>query len=161
MCNCIPILPCMQNVSLWCWIFCPYILTCALKHQCQSTCILSHYERSRQRTYELMLPLCLFLFRCIFFRCFFYGGWSMHLPSFLFLTGNTIQTVWDFENKNKFWFIETLLPPQLYLVVFYQVILVNWTRITCSDFKRPLEVLLVSYHMFIPHGGVVINVLAW
>ena len=57
-----------------------------------------------------------------------------------------------------------LLPPQLYSVVFYQVILVKWTRITCSDFRRPSVLLLgscvVLYHMFIPHGGLVINVLA-
>ena len=57
-----------------------------------------------------------------------------------------------------------MLPPKLYLVVFYQVSLVNRTGITCSDF-RELSVLLpgsfvVSYHMFIPHGGIVINVLA-
>ena len=29
-----------------------------------------------------------------------------------------------------------MLPPKLYLVVFYQVSLVNWTRLTCSDFKK-------------------------
>ena len=56
-----------------------------------------------------------------------------------------------------------MLPPKLYLVVFYQVWLVNWTRITCSDFRRPSFLLLgnfvVLYHMFIPHGGIVINVL--
>ena len=34
-----------------------------------------------------------------------------------------------------------LLPPNLYLVVFYQVSLVNWTKIFCLDFKIPLEVL--------------------
>ena len=60
--------------------------------------------------------------------------------------------------------IKEVLPPKLYLVVFYQVSLVNWTGITYSDF-RELSVLLpgssvVSYHMFIPYGGVVINVLA-
>ena len=54
----------------------------------------------------------------------------------------------------------TLLPPKLYLVVFYQVSMVNRTRITCSDCKRPLEVLLGSACMFIPMGGTVINVLA-
>ena len=59
-----------------------------------------------------------------------------------------------------------MLPPKLYLVVFYQVILVNQTRLTCSDFKKDLwkyfwEVLVVPYHMFIPHEGIVINVLAW
>ena len=57
-----------------------------------------------------------------------------------------------------------MLPPKLYLVVFYQVSLVNRTRITCSDFREPSVLLLgsfvVLYHMFIPHGGVVINVLA-
>ena len=59
--------------------------------------------------------------------------------------------------------IAALLPPKLYLVVFDQVSLVNRTRITCSDFGRPLVLLLgslvVLYHMFIPHGGIVINVL--
>ena len=44
-----------------------------------------------------------------------------------------------------------LLPPKLYLVVFYQVILVNWTGLTCSDFKRPLEVLLGSACCIISH----------
>ena len=57
-----------------------------------------------------------------------------------------------------------MLPPKLYLVVFYKVSLVNWTGITCSDLRRPLDVLLevlvLSYHMFIPYGGIVINVLA-
>ena len=41
-------------------------------------------------------------------------------------------------------FHDRLLPPKLYLVVFYQVSLVNRTGLTCSDFKRPLEVLLGS-----------------
>ena len=55
-----------------------------------------------------------------------------------------------------------MLPPKLYLVVFFhQMSLVNRTRITCLDFRRPLEVLVVLYHMFIPHAGIVINVLAW
>ena len=57
-----------------------------------------------------------------------------------------------------------MLPPKLYLVVFYQVSLVNWTGLTCSDFREPSVLLpgsfVVSYHMFIPHGGVVINVIA-
>ena len=57
-----------------------------------------------------------------------------------------------------------LLPPKLYLVVFYEVSLVNWTRITCSEFREPsillLESFVILYHMFIPHGGIVINVLA-
>ena len=57
-----------------------------------------------------------------------------------------------------------LLPPKLYLVVFYQVSLVNRTGITCSDFREPSVLLpgsfIVSYHMFIPHGGIVIDVLA-
>ena len=39
---------------------------------------------------------------------------------------------------------KNLLPPKLYLVVFYQVILVNRTGLTCSDFRRPVEVLLGS-----------------
>ena len=49
------------------------------------------------------------------------------------------------------------LPPKLYLVVFYQVSLVNQTKMICSDFRRPLEVLVVLYHMFIPHRGDVIK----
>ena len=57
-----------------------------------------------------------------------------------------------------------VLPPKLYLVFFYQVSLVNQTRITCLDFRRPsvlfLGIFVVLYHMFIPHGGIVINVLA-
>ena len=44
-----------------------------------------------------------------------------------------------------------LLPPKLYLVVFYQVSMVNRTRITCSDFRRPLEVLLGSSCCTISH----------
>ena len=44
-----------------------------------------------------------------------------------------------------------MLPPKLYLVVFYQVILVNWTRITCSNLRRPLEVLLGSACCTISH----------
>ena len=47
-----------------------------------------------------------------------------------------------------------MLPPKLYLVVFYQVSLVNQTRIACSDFRRPSVLLLgnfvVIYPMFIP-----------
>ena len=45
----------------------------------------------------------------------------------------------------------TMLPPKLYLVVFYQVSLVNRTRITCSDFRRPVEVLLGSACCTISH----------
>ena len=56
-----------------------------------------------------------------------------------------------------------VLPPKLYLVVFYQVSLVNQKRITCSDFKRPFELLLGSACCTISHvhtpGGIVINVL--
>ena len=52
---------------------------------------------------------------------------------------------------------KVLLPPKLYLVVFYQVSLVNWIRITCSDFRRPSVLLLgsfvVLYHMFTPPWG--------
>ena len=45
-----------------------------------------------------------------------------------------------------------VLPPKLYLVVFfYQVILVNPTRITCSNFSRPSEVLLGSACCTISH----------
>src|SRR5713101_2467586 len=44
-----------------------------------------------------------------------------------------------------------MLPPKLYLVVFYQVSLVNRTRITCSDFIRSLEVLLGSACCTISH----------
>ena len=44
-----------------------------------------------------------------------------------------------------------MLPPKLYLVVVCQVSLVNWTRLTCSDFKRPLEVLLGSACCTISH----------
>ena len=44
-----------------------------------------------------------------------------------------------------------VLPPKLYLVVFYQVSLVNQTRITCSDLRRPLEVLLGSACCAISH----------
>ena len=39
------------------------------------------------------------------------------------------------------WYV---LPPKLYLVAYYQVSLVNRTKIFCSDFRRPLEVLLGS-----------------
>ena len=57
-----------------------------------------------------------------------------------------------------------MLPPKFYLVVFYQVSLVSRTRIICLDFREPLVLLLgsfvVLYNMFIPHGGIVINVLA-
>ena len=42
-------------------------------------------------------------------------------------------------------------------MVFYQVSLVNQTKIFCLDFKIPSEVLVVLYHMFIPRGGVVIK----
>ena len=41
---------------------------------------------------------------------------------------------WSYEEMSEI----DLLPPKLYLEVFYQVSLVNRTRITCSDFKRPL-----------------------
>ena len=50
-----------------------------------------------------------------------------------------------------------VLPPKLYLVVFYQVSPVNRTKMICSDFRRPSELLLgsvvVLYHMFIPPWG--------
>ena len=51
-----------------------------------------------------------------------------------------------------------VLPPKLYLVLFYQVSLVNWTGLTFSDFKRPLEVLLGSScctisHVHTPRGS--------
>ena len=49
--------------------------------------------------------------------------------------------------------LENVLPPKLYLVVFYQVSQVNRTKMICSDFRRPLEVLVVLYHMFIPPWG--------
>ena len=45
----------------------------------------------------------------------------------------------------------SVLPPKLYLVVFYQVSLVNRTRITCLDFKRRVEVLLGSACCTISH----------
>ena len=68
---------------------------------------------------------------------------------------------YDSIMKNQVW---EVLPPKVYLVVFYQVSLVNRTRITCSDFREPSVLLLGSFvvlcHMFIPHGGFVINVLA-
>ena len=44
-----------------------------------------------------------------------------------------------------------MLPPKLYLVVFYQVSLVNRTRITCSNFRRPSEVLMGSDCCTISH----------
>ena len=50
-----------------------------------------------------------------------------------------------------------MLPPNLYLVVFYQVSLVNRTKMICSYIRRPLEVLVVLHHMFIAHGGILIR----
>ena len=50
-----------------------------------------------------------------------------------------------------------MLPPKLYLMDFYQVSLVNQTKMICSEFRRPSEVLVVLYHMFIPYRGVVIK----
>ena len=47
--------------------------------------------------------------------------------------------------------IEDVLPPKLYLVVFYQVSLVNRTKMICSDFIRPSEVLLGSACCTISH----------
>ena len=44
-----------------------------------------------------------------------------------------------------------MLPPKLYLVVFYQVSLENRTKMICSDFKRPSEVLLGSACCTISH----------
>ena len=44
-----------------------------------------------------------------------------------------------------------MLPPKLYLVVFYQVSLVNRTGLTCLDFKRPVGVLLGSACCTISH----------
>ena len=44
-----------------------------------------------------------------------------------------------------------MLPPKLYLVVFYQVSLVNQTGITCLDLRRPVEVLLGSACCIISH----------
>ena len=50
-----------------------------------------------------------------------------------------------------------MLPPKFYLVVFYQVILVNRTKIfvrTSEDLQKCFwEVLVVLYHMFIPPWG--------
>ena len=59
------------------------------------------------------------------------------------------------EHTSRSW--SQMLPPKLYLVVFYQVSLVHQTKIFCSDFRRPSEVLAVLYHMFIPRRGVVIK----
>ena len=44
-----------------------------------------------------------------------------------------------------------LLLPKLYLVFFHQVIPVTRTRITCSNLRRPLEVLLGSACCNISH----------
>ena len=44
-----------------------------------------------------------------------------------------------------------MLPLKLYLVVFYQVSLVNQTRITCSNFRRPSVLLLGSACCTISH----------
>ena len=44
-----------------------------------------------------------------------------------------------------------MLPPNLYLVVFYQVNLVNQTKMISSDFRRPSEVLLGSACCIISH----------
>ena len=44
-----------------------------------------------------------------------------------------------------------LLPPKMYLVVFYQVRLVNQTKMICLDFRRTLEVLLGSACCTISH----------
>ena len=44
-----------------------------------------------------------------------------------------------------------MLPPKLYLVVFYQVSLVNRTKMICSNFRRPSEVLLGSVCCTISH----------
>ena len=45
-----------------------------------------------------------------------------------------------------------MLTPKLYLVVSYQVSLVNRTRTTCSNFRRPVEVLLGSACCTISHA---------
>ena len=44
-----------------------------------------------------------------------------------------------------------MLPPKLYLVVFYQVSLVNRTKMICLDFRRPSELLLGSACCTISH----------
>ena len=58
-----------------------------------------------------------------------------------------------------------MLPPTLYLVVFLSSELGEPDRVNLFGLQKDLwkyflEVLVVLYHMFIPHGGVVINVLA-
>ena len=69
------------------------------------------------------------------------------------LVSTRIDTSSTDEVRDKFnEDIVILLPPKLYLVVFYQVSLVNQTRITCSDCKRPLEVLLGSACCTISHA---------
>ena len=44
-----------------------------------------------------------------------------------------------------------MLPPKLYLVVFYQVSLVNQAKMICSDFRRPSELLMGSSFYTISH----------
>ena len=59
------------------------------------------------------------------------------------------------EHTSRSW--SQMLPPKLYLVVFYQVSLVNRRKMICSDFRRPSDLLFGSvffiYHMFIPPWG--------
>ena len=44
-----------------------------------------------------------------------------------------------------------MLPPKLYLVVSYQVSLVNHTKMICSDFRRSSDLLLGSVFFYLPH----------
>ena len=66
----------------------------------------------------------------------------------------------NYERLMNFIFMSMiiLLPPKLYLVVFYQLSLVNQAKIICSNFRRPSEVLLGSVcctisHVNTPYGS--------
>ena len=69
----------------------------------------------------------------------------------------------DSLGKLNYW-LKDLLPPKLYLVVLSsepgEPDKVNLFGLQKDLWKYFWEVLLVSYHMFLPHGGIVINVLA-
>ena len=67
-----------------------------------------------------------------------------------------LNSIWKIEDDRGnmvegFEDIVGVLPPKLYLVVFYQVRLVKQTRITCSYLRRHLEVLLGSACCTISH----------
>ena len=72
-----------------------------------------------------------------------------HVTSESVASNNNVLQSYNSSPKSKMKLL--LLPPKLYLVVFYQVSLLNRTKMICSDFRRPSKLLLGSACCTISH----------